>query len=304
MATPARKQAPTLSTYLLSEIEGPLRSELALKTWVLYEMIARRWISAHPIGEVQLPDITSIDLQVWLASVVGGVSARSAVRYASFLRAMLRRASSQGLLSGEPWKGMKDPKVGPVLKRVLSAKDVLSILKLADGRLKRFMVLCAHGLRPSEACGVKGEDIRGGMIHVRRQAQDIYGTVTIVERTKSVQGLRDVPIDSQFRPLFAGISGFVLATRTGTPCSTKELGDQMRELLKDTKYEGVKPYDLRSSFGMMLLESGVDVRTAAEIMGHDPAMLAKVYARSRPELKREAVKGAFGKGRIKVHRSA
>ena len=51
---------------------------------------------------------------------------------------------------------------------------------------------------------------------------------------------------------------------------------------------------LSSTFGMLMLEKGVDVRTAAEIMGHSPAMLSRIYARSRKELKQEALARVFG----------
>lgn len=54
------------------------------------------------------------------------------------------------------------------------------------------------------------------------------------------------------------------------------------------------PHALRRTYGMTLLEAGVDVVTAADLMRHDPAMLLQEYARTRTDLKREAVRRTFG----------
>ena len=56
----------------------------------------------------------------------------------------------------------------------------------------------------------------------------------------------------------------------------------------------VSPHDLRHTAAMNLLEAGVDVVTAAEMLRHDPVMLAKVYAKSRRDLKRDAMKRLAG----------
>jgi len=48
-------------------------------------------------------------------------------------------------------------------------------------------------------------------------------------------------------------------------------------------------HKLRGTYGMTLLESGVDIRTAADLMRHDPAMLVRQYAMSRRDLKEAAL---------------
>jgi integrase len=53
-------------------------------------------------------------------------------------------------------------------------------------------------------------------------------------------------------------------------------------------------HGLGRTFGMDMLESGVDLRTAAEQMRHDTAMLANIYSRSRRDLKRAAAAKVFG----------
>jgi integrase len=54
------------------------------------------------------------------------------------------------------------------------------------------------------------------------------------------------------------------------------------------------PHALRRTYGMQLLEAGVDVVTAADLMRHDAKMLLEEYARSRPDLKIAAIARTFG----------
>lgn len=77
------------------------------------------------------------------------------------------------------------------------------------------------------------------------------------------------------------------------PVSPSVIDDRWRRWRKGTKFEKVGLHDLRATFGTMLLEQGIDVRTAAELMRHDPTMLLKTYTRSRRDLKRNAIKVAY-----------
>lgn len=51
-------------------------------------------------------------------------------------------------------------------------------------------------------------------------------------------------------------------------------------MVKDTKFEGMTPYHLRHTFAMRLLEAGVDLKTAAELMRHSVEVFLKRYVKS------------------------
>ena len=59
----------------------------------------------------------------------------------------------------------------------------------------------------------------------------------------------------------------------------------------DVSYHG-----LRHSAAILLLTSGVDVKTAASRLGHDPSLLLRTYAHYVPSADRQAAKqlGALG----------
>lgn len=90
--------------------------------------------------------------------------------------------------------------------------------------------------------------------------------------------------------------GFVIGGLPN-PLNPKTLSDKISRLFAGSLLDGV-PYGgghaLRRTYGQRLLESGVDPVTAAALMGHDPTQLLREYAASREDLKRDAVKKAFG----------
>jgi len=75
--------------------------------------------------------------------------------------------------------------------------------------------------------------------------------------------------------------------------SALELGNIRRSfagMVKGTKSEGMKPYDLRHAFAQRLLDEGVDVKTAAELMRHSVEVFLARYVRSDRARKMEAIK--------------
>lgn len=85
-----------------------------------------------------------------------------------------------------------------------------------------------------------------------------------------------------------------MASASGNPYRPKNMVRDWDKLVEGTEFENLTLHDLRSTFGTLLLEKGVDVRTASEMMGHSPAMLSAIYARSRKDLKKEALARVFG----------
>jgi integrase len=80
------------------------------------------------------------------------------------------------------------------------------------------------------------------------------------------------------------------------PIKPDILTDAIKQMAKDAgvSVPYIGPHAFRRTYGMTLLEAGVDIVTAAELMRHDPMVLAKEYAQTRKDLKTDAVKRAFG----------
>jgi integrase/recombinase XerC len=288
---PKPKRIPTFSEFYYAQMPR-LKKELSPTTYALYETVYETLVREKPIAVVKLDKLEPADVQYWLSSLQG-LKPRSAWRYLQCIKAILEYAHRTRLIPHNPAAPIRPPKVEEHEKRVLDKESLEELLRLAmTARMRTAILLCAHGLRRAEACGLRHEDFDGAGIEVRRQALEVNGEAIIREATKT-GGRRWVPVSGELKALLASGEGYVLKTSSGKPLRPRNMAREWTALVKGTAFEGMTLHDLRSSFGMLLLEKGVDVRTASEILGHSPAMLAKIYARSRKDLKAEALAKVF-----------
>lgn len=166
------------------------------------------------------------------------------------------------------------------------------------------------GLRRGEIAGAKHEDFEDGGIHVRRaigarikEPEEERGKID-VKKPKNKNSTVWIPLAPELREMIGpprwGLVVPAMESRKRNalpaplkPMDPKNVANLLDRTLKDTEFEGLDLHDLRRTFGMSLLEAGVDLRTAAEMMRHDPAMLAKIYARSRRDLKKQGAERLF-----------
>lgn len=158
-----------------------------------------------------------------------------------------------------PW-----PKVPHTKPDILSGTEVLALLKAIDSVVPAMVLTTAYaaGLRVSEACRLKAEDIdsKRGLIHVRlgKGGKDRYVMLgaTLLTLLRKYW--------AQTRPtgwLFPGYKGQPLspdAVRKGLERATKALKLKKR----------ITAHTLRHSFATHLLEAGTDIRVIQVLLGH------------------------------------
>lgn len=251
------------------------------------------WIDAFerdPLGSMSLRDITDSEVEAWRDRQK--LSAVTIKKRLGFLKTILRAAKIT--------VDVKPPAVQKSLRRPLTPKEraeLMGKLATAPPKTKLAILLTFQmGLSRSEACGLKFEDYTDGWVWIVRSVVETEDAVH-EKSTKTTNRVRHIMVPPLLRPYFEeGKKGFVLGD-VDMPLSPHKFSNMLRYLIEGTSLEKV-PYmglhALRRTFGMMLLESGTDLITAAELMGHDPIMLAKVYAGSRDDLKKIAMEKAFG----------
>lgn len=270
-----------------------LESQLSPSTHALYKTVCENYVRNDPIGGIQLSKLGTEEVEAWMVQF-RAKAPRSQARYLQCLKAILEHAVRTRKIPHNPATPVRPPKIEEHHKDLLDRASLEILLKRTmTARLRTAILLCAHGLRRAEACGLKYEDFDGEGVTIRRQALEVNGELVLREATKT-GGTRWVPMEPRLKEILAKGEGWVLGTENGTPLRPRNLAREWTTFAKDTQFEGMTLHDLRSTFGMLMLEKGVDVRTAAEIMGHSPAMLSRIYARSRKELKQEALARVFG----------
>ena len=246
-------------------------------------------LSEDPLGNMAPAKITEDDLNAWKKRQ--RMANETLRKRCMWLNQLLKEAKST--------VRVEVPKKKEHLRRPMSPgerAEFLEIMSKLDDNLRIAAILCWYcGLRRSEACGLRMEDFDGEGFWVRRVALLVKAKIVIRFKGKSTRAHGWVPAPPALTKAIEGRKGFVI-TGTEDPMNPKVLSNTIAELIKGTKLVNVPHmglHALRRTYGMMLLESGTDVVTAAKAMRHDPSMLLNEYSRSRPDLMKAAVLTTF-----------
>ncbi|MED4532344.1 tyrosine-type recombinase/integrase [Metabacillus fastidiosus] len=85
-------------------------------------------------------------------------------------------------------------------------------------------------------------------------------------------------------------SNFVITCPNGTEMGTFGVNRVMESILKKTNLHRISPHGLRHTHAIMLLESGVDIKTVSERLGHTTInMTADAYLHITKKYEEESI---------------
>ena len=170
-------------------------------------------------------------------------------------------------------------------------KRLEAAVSVSDATDRVGITLCLYtGIRIGELCGLMWGDIDfpGRQMHVRRTAQRVRSAeggartqVVLLEPHNSQSG-RSIPLQDfvlkllwEHRPLSLG--GHVLS-RNGEAIEPRNMQYRFKRLLKSAGIRPVPFQATRHTFAARALESGFDLGSLSEILGHSsPAVTLKTY---------------------------
>ena len=188
-----------------------------------------------------------------------------------------------------------------VLRRVecFNSKEQRSIEKyILDSKKKRLfgIIICFYtGLRIGELLALEWSDVdlENGRLNVNKSChygRDVNGVYKrIVEAPKTESSDRIVPIPRELTKYFKMMdTGDCLnvVSHNGKPVPTRTYQAAFTSILKKLGIENRCFHSIRHTFATRALESGMDVRTLSELMGHkNPSVTLSRYAHSLIEHK-------------------
>ncbi|HSR70336.1 MAG TPA: tyrosine recombinase XerC [Acidobacteriota bacterium] len=258
----------------------------------------------------RLQDIGHISIREFLGHLYDkGNSKSSAARKLAAIKSFFRYLHRQGKVDSNPARLVKTPKLPQRNPRVLTPRQVESILQLPDTskalgrRDKAWMeLLYAGGLRVSELVGIDVSDISFSqrLIRVlgkgRRERMVPFGEPALEAIDDYLPArlglLRGNRSGRDLDALFLNHRGGRLSVRS------------IQIKLKDYVRRGalalsVHPHILRHSFATHLLNNGADLRSVQELLGHQSlsttqrythltlAELQKTYRNSHPKARKK-----------------
>jgi integrase len=287
------------------------RSDVTLKAREQYE-----WAIPHieaGLGAIRLDRLDREDVARWLDDLAsaGHLSWRSIQICRTVLRATLADAVEEGLLRRSPAARVPMPRAvakPPKQKEVDAWTDeqVARFLSVsADHRWAvAFRLGVLYGLRRSEALALKWDDLDAkkstlrideGLVAVRQGAA--------WSNAKNARSRRVIPLDDETlrvlarhrkaqaqERLAAGNKwedrDLIIATHAGRPVMPRSLDRALEVLIAVAGLPRLTSHGLRHTAATHMVRGAGDVgelRAIADLLGHSPDMLMKVYAHAMPE---------------------
>ncbi|MBP3361186.1 MAG: site-specific integrase [Clostridia bacterium] len=218
-------------------------------------------------------------------------------------------AAKKEMLVNNVWSGIKLPQRGkkePV--RVFSLSEQEDLERAVKESAEEYgigVTICLYtGIRIGELCGLRWEDINftASVLSVRRTVQRISTeaegkkTGIIVQEPKSVHSIRDIPLPSflaeklyDYKIASKRQSGYIFGSHS-EPVEPRAYQYYFTSLLKRTGIKHANFHATRHTFAARALETGMDIKTLSEILGHaDCTVTMKQYAHSSDEQKRKSM---------------
>lgn len=213
-----------------------------------------------------------------------GLSRRSQQRHLSAIRQFHRFLEEDGLSTADPTEDVESPKAPRKLPTFLSLEDVEKLLAAPDpsapaGLRDRAMleVLYAAGLRVSELCGLRPEDLQlqAGFLLARGKGQK----ERVVPLGKAaIQAVTDYLATARPALLHGRSARALFVTPRGAGFTRQGFWKLLRRYALKAGIRALpSPHQLRHSFATHLVERGADLRAIQAMLGHADLATTQIY---------------------------
>ncbi|WP_405135443.1 tyrosine-type recombinase/integrase [Nocardia sp. NBC_01388] len=240
-----------------------------------------------------------------------GVSARTVTTMLIQLSAALDDAMNQGLVTRNVARLVKRPDVADTEMQFWTREQSRAFREhVREHRLYALFLLSLCGLRRSEIMGLRWSRIGGNTLHIRR-GRVAVGKDVEEDDPKSRRSRRSLPLPADVVKALGRlkIAQKAEALALGQQWTDERLlavhedGEEIRpewytdEFQRQAKAAGlpvIRLHDTRHTAATILIDSGASIIAVAKWLGHDPAVLARVYAHVRPEILEATGTALFG----------
>ena len=213
-----------------------------------------------------------------------GFKSATVSRNIASLKAFFHYLNNEGVLSNDPTKSLKSPKIEKKIPEILTTDEVFALLEQPSGdspkeiRDKAMLeLLYATGIRVSELINLETSDVnlKTSSILCRDGSKSRtipYGKKAKDALTRYLEGAREAIVDNKE-------STILFANCSGQKMSRQGFWKLIKHYAKKAGIESdITPHTLRHSFAAYLVENGADLRSVQEMLGHSDISTTQIYA--------------------------
>ena len=260
------------------------------------------------LGNIPLKALKTSNVQSWVNELAQRKLAPKTIRNAyNNLNAAMKKAVLLQMIPHNPCNGAELPKMKRYQAQVYTSAELNALLTAAkdtDFHLA-IAIMSATGIRRGELLALKWEnvDIANRVIHIKENMVQA-GTEILEKSPKSDSGLRDISIGGKLATLLSEAKmqyfvdmaepgfrdlGYVIHKHNGTPYRPDSMTQKWNRFLKMHNLRYIRLHDLRHTHATLLLQSGVNVKTVQDRLGHsDVTITLNTYAHVTSDMAQEA----------------
>ncbi len=283
--------------------------KLKRRTFLGYKDIIRVHI-APILGEKQLNEINLFMLREFQSTLFSTgnckteqpLASNTVKNIMSIIKGSFEYARSKGLISFLV-SDLNTPKhvEKPITAFSKAEQAKIEQIVLQSKKANHFgIILCLYtGLRLGELLALEWKDIdfHRSTLTINKTSSIIRnenGKYTLlVDSPKTISSVRVIPLPKTLLSQLKRIkeqstSPYVITTRTGGRVSNRTYQTTFQRILKNAKVEYKNFHVLRHTFATRALETGMDIKTLSELLGHkSPAITMNRYVHSMLETKQK-----------------
>lgn len=265
------------------------------------------------IGDIEFEKLTAKDMDRFIAALATTMKPSTIRNLYSIVNKTYRDAERRELVSANPCAKVSLPRVERSQINYLDAEGrarfLTEVALLPPDSPLRVGPLTAlfTGMRASEVCALRWEDVDLDkmILHVKRSARRVKdergGHVVAIGPTKTSSGNRTIPLLPQAASTLAKAAqcrsriakcDFVLGTDNDPAllCGSFQSWSKRRGIIGKAG-KPASMHALRHTFATVSVQSGMDIKSLASILGHARAdMTLNIYASDDEEAKRVAMR--------------
>lgn len=254
-------------------------------------------------GGVSLPEISPAFIRSWLASLKEeGLSSRSVNRKISSLKSFYKYQLRSGLVEQSPMSAITSPKVSKRLPVYVEQRDIATLFadipfpETWEGVTDRLLLAIFYhtGMRLSELVNLRERQVDASNRSLKvlgkgNKERVIPISPVLIELIQTYCRQKRVLLEE---PDVA----YLLVTSKGKKLYTKYVYRAVRKYLGQvTTIDKKSPHVLRHTFATHLTNSGADLNSVKELLGHSSLAATQVYTHNTIEKLKDIYKKAHPK---------
>lgn len=184
-------------------------------------------------------------------------------------------------------------------KQAYTEEQYHAVCRLCRKPVPALILSLETGLRPGELCGLRWEDIKDGVLYVKRSIAVSRTELGYEIRPPKWDSYRAIPLSVKARNALRRLQNsdiYVMPAKENTPYTPRTWAKIVQRLMIRINQENpdipiLSPHELRHSFGTRLRRRGVDIYTIQKVMGHkDIKITSETYVHSEIDVLKKAMK--------------